>query len=112
MSTPKRIVGPALLGNSDATLYTAPSYVPSTQVTVIRKVHFFNADTVARTVTLAIGDSATASKRLLDAYSIPAATPYILWGPFTMAAAETLEGFASAASIVTITADAFENEGP
>jgi predicted amidohydrolase len=112
MGTPKRIVGPMQLAASDATLYTAPSYVPNTQVTVIRKIHLYNADTVARNVTIAIGDSATASKRLLDAYPIPPASPYDLWGPFTMAAAETLEGFASAATIVTCTVDAIENEGP
>lgn len=112
MGTPKRLVGPATLGNSDATLYTAPSYVPNTMVTVIRKIHLYNADTVSRNITLAIGDSATASKRILDAYPLAAATPLDVWGPFTLGAAETFEGFASAAAIVTITVDGLENEGP
>ncbi len=112
MGTPKRLVGPLQLANSNALLYTAPSYIPSTMLTVIRKIHFFNADSVARTVTVAIGTGATAANRLLDAYSIPANTPYDLWGPFTLGQAETLYGFASAATVVDCTVDGIENEGP
>jgi hypothetical protein len=84
--------------------------VPTTQKTVIRRIHLYNSDSVSRNVTLAIGDSGTASKRILDAYPLAAATPLDIYGPFTLEAAETLEGFASAATVVNYVVDALEGE--
>lgn len=111
MGTPKRVFGPALLTNTAATKYTAPSYIPNTLLTVVRKIHFFNGDTSARTVTCSIGADA-AGTRLLDAYSIPANTPYDLWGPITLGAAEIIQAFADTTNKVTCSIDAIENEGP
>lgn len=110
--TPKRIIGPTQLAAAAATLYTAPSYIPNTMVTVVRKLAFFNADTVARLVTISIGADA-AGTRILDQFSIPAGQPYAYPGvPITIVQAGTIQGFCDVASKVVVTADALENVGP
>lgn len=104
---PTRIVGPVAIATGPATLYTVPA---STQV-VIRKIHMQNPSGSAVTVTLAIGTDA-AGKRILDAFSIPAAAAGVtanvvdLFGPYTMVATEILQASAGTNNIVVITVDA------
>lgn len=107
---PVRLAGPAQLSAAAATKYTAPSYIPATLSTVIRKLHFFNADTVQRTITASIGADA-AGTRILDAMPIAAGASYDLWGPFTMTSAEILQALADSANKVTLTIDGEENCG-
>lgn len=104
----KRLAGPAQLSGSAATKYTAPSYVPSTLATIIRKIHLYNADTVARAVTVSIGADA-AGTRILDAYSMAAGSYLPLFGPWTLKTGEILQAFADSANKVTITVDGEEN---
>ena len=101
MSWRKIGTGPAALSNAAATIYTAPTagtYLAGPAV--VRKIHFFNADVVARTVTVSIGADA-AGTRILSGYSIPAASPYDLWGPFTLEATEIVQAYASVVTVVT-----------
>ena len=100
-----RLAGPALLTGAAATLYTAPAASTyNTGKVVVRRIHLFNEDTSARTVTISIGADA-AGTRILDAFSIPANTPYDLWGPFNLAAAEIIQGLADTTNKVTQTID-------
>lgn len=107
MRAPSRVVGPIQLANATATLYT----VPASTILVIRHIHLSNPTGGAVTATLAIGSGATAANRILDAQSIPAAGAGVtgnvldLYGPWTLAAAEILAGFAGAATSIVITVD-------
>jgi hypothetical protein len=100
----KRLAGPAQLTAAAATKYT----VPSTTKTFVRQLHFYNADTVSRTVTWSIGADA-AGTRLLDSYPIPAATPYDVYlQQGVMEAAEILQALADVTLKVTLTIFGFE----
>lgn len=99
----KRLAGPATLTGSAATKYT----VPATTKTVIRKIHFSNSDTSARSVTVSIGADA-AGTEIVGAKSIPANDVLDVWGPFVMDAAEILQAFASVTSVVAMTVDGIE----
>lgn len=96
--TPKRLAGPAQLTTAAATKIT----VPSTCKSILRHIHFYNADTVARLVTLSIGNDAAAT-RLLDGYSIPAGSPYDHYCYHVVDGAEVVQALADAASKVTLT---------
>jgi hypothetical protein len=101
--TPKRLYGPAQLGNATATRYT----VPALTKTVIRKVHVANPTGGAVTVTFGIGADA-AGTRIADAYSIAAGTYATWWGPWTLDAAEVFPAHASAASSLVMVVDGDE----
>lgn len=101
-----RLAGPAELGDAPSdTLYTAPAASTyNTGKITVRKVHFYNADSVTRYITLSIGADA-AGTRLLDAFPIPAFSAYDLWGPLNLSATEVIQGFADTANKVTYTID-------
>jgi hypothetical protein len=100
----KRLAGPAQLTAAAATKYTTPA----TTKTFVRQLHFFNADTVARTVTWSIGADA-AGTRLLDSYSIPAASPYDAFlQQGIVDAAEIVQALADVTLKVTLTIFGFE----
>lgn len=80
-------------------------------VTVVRKIHLNNTDNSARTATVSIGADA-AGTEIATAKSIPANDFIDIWGPFTLAAGEVIQAFASLTSVVTITIDGYENDGP
>ncbi len=102
-TTSKRLFGPAQLTNAAATKYT----VPGSTVTVIRRMRVSNPTAGAVTFTLSIGADA-AGTRLYDAVSIPAASYLDIWGPFSMAAAEIIQSFASANSSLVLEIDGTE----
>lgn len=104
----KRLAGPALLTGAAATKYTAPSYVPTTLQTVVRKFHFFNSDSADRAVTLSIGADA-AGTRLLDAKVLSPLESYDLYGPHTLGPGEIIQAFCDVTSEVTLTIDGEEN---
>lgn len=100
----KRIIGPVQLGAAAATLYTTPAATK----TIVRRIHLSNPTGGPVGVTLSFGADA-AGTRLYSSYAIPAADVYDIYGPFTLEAAEIIQGFASVAASVTITVDAEEN---
>jgi len=100
---PKRMAGPAQLTAAAATQYT----VGTSRIGIIRKIHFFNADTVTRSVTASIGADA-AGTRIADGYSVATKDYLTLWGPWTLAAAEILQAFADVTLKVVITVDGEE----
>lgn len=69
---PKRLVGPALIATGPTTVYTAPSYVPTTLVTIVRQIHVSNDTGTAANFTLSIGADGVTT-RLWKTYSVPAA---------------------------------------
>lgn len=95
---PLRLAGPAQLSATAATKYTVPTGLR----TLLRYIHFYNADTTARVVTLSIGADA-AGTRIYDAYSIPAGSPYAVWCYIALEAAEIVQAFADVANKVTLT---------
>jgi len=109
---PNRLAGPAQLANAAATLYTTPnpSSLPAgmTAKTIVRHIHLFNNDTAtAYKATLSItADGAT--KRILDAYSIAASSPYDSFPYYILAAGEIVQGFADTASKITYIIDGDE----
>ena len=101
---PLRFYGPAQLADTNTLLYTVPTGAKAR----VRHIHLSNADTAAHQVTLAILTGATAANRVLDAFSIAAAAAGVtasvqdFWVDWTLEAAETLYGFADAASHVVM----------
>lgn len=100
-STPTRIIGPAQLTGAAATLYTTPA----STITVLRHIHVSNPSGVAIGLTMSIGADA-AGTRLFDGFSIPAGSEQDFFFYIPLAAAEIVQGFASTASVLVITAGA------
>jgi len=100
----KRLVGPTQLAASTATLYT----VPANTRTVIRKISIHNPEGgSSRTYTFGIGADA-AGTRMRDAKTIAVGETVEVYGPLTLAAAETFRGHASAATALVIVIDGEE----
>lgn len=101
--TPKRLYGPAQLGNTTATRYT----VPALTKTVIRMITVSNPTGGAVTMTASIGADSAAT-RIFDAYSFAAGSKTIFWLYEVMDAAEILAMHASAATSLAVTVDGDE----
>ena len=100
----KRLYGPAQLGNTTATRYT----VPASTRAVIRQIYIHNPEGgSSRTYTMSIGADA-AGTRLRDAKTIAVGDTHIIYGPFTMEAAEIFAAHASAASALVMVVDGEE----
>lgn len=101
----KRLYGPAQLGNTTATRYTAPA---STRA-VIRQISISNPEGGStRTYTFGIGADG-ASTRIRDAKTILAGETHVIYGPFTLEAAEIFAAHASAASALVMVVDGEEH---
>jgi predicted amidohydrolase len=101
--TPKRLFGPAQLTAAAATKYT----VPASTKTIVRHIHLYNADTVARAVTVSIGADA-AGTRIYDAISLAAGAELDRWVYYVVEAAEVIQAFADVTAKVTLTVDGDE----
>jgi len=100
--TMKRIVGPTQLSNSAGTLYTAPTGIRA----VIKRIHIVNPTSTAYTFTLSIGNDA-AGTELYKTQSIAANGGYFDdYANYTLEPADVLQGYASAASKLTIVVNA------
>ena len=96
--TMKRLVGPSQLSNAAATLYTAPTGIRA----VIKRIHITNPTTTAYTFTLSIGADA-AGTEIYKTVSVAANGGYFDdYANYTLEPAEVLQGYASAASKLTI----------
>lgn len=100
----KRLFGPAQLTAAAATKYTAPTGKKA----LIRCLHFYNADSTARTVTVSVGADA-AGTRILDGFSIAAGSVYDLWQYLELDAAEIIQAFADVTLKVTLTIEGDED---
>lgn len=106
----KRLYGPALLTNAAATLYTTPANTK----TKVSFIHVQNPTGSPVTLTISIGPDA-ASKRIFDAYSIPAAAAGVpnsvlpFFCDFILEETEVIQGFAGTNNVMTITIDGEEN---
>ncbi len=99
----KRIVGPTQLGTAAATVYT----VPASTTTILRHIKVCNESSSAVSFTLSIGADA-AGKRLYYQVSIPG-NGVLDWSGFEiLAAAETLQSYASASTSLTLTLSGVE----
>jgi len=101
-TTGSRVFGPALLTNSAATKYT----VPGSTTLKIQNIHVYNSSGTAATFTMSIGADATGT-RIFDAVSIPAQgnLPFDSYGPFYLAAGETIQAFSGTNNVLTLTID-------
>lgn len=100
----KRLVGPKQLANASATEYT----VPASTRAVIRQVAIVNPEGgSSRTYTFGIGADSAAT-RIRDAKTIAAGVEHVIYGPFTLEAAETLRMHASAATALVVVVDGEE----
>lgn len=100
----KRIAGPVALGTAAATLYTAPAATTTT----VRAIHVANESGAAATFTLSVGTDG-AGKRFFYQVSVAAADAFDWSGVLVLAAAEVLQGLASAATALTIVASGVES---
>jgi hypothetical protein len=113
---PKRLVGPVAIATGPATIYTAPSYIPNTQSTIVRHIHLQNPSASPVTVTLSIGADA-AGTRILDAFSIPAQAAGVtsnildIFCYYVLTSAQILAAASGTNNIVVITVDGDENCG-
>lgn len=100
----KRLYGPAQLGSTTATRYT----VPASTRAVIRQITVINPEGGStRTYTFGIGADAAAT-RIRDAKTIAAGVEHVIYGPFTLEAAEIFVAHASAASALVMVVDGEE----
>lgn len=97
---PTRLAGPAQLTAAAATKYT----VPALTKTIVKTIHFYNADTVARAVTLSIGADA-AGTRIYDAFSIAAGAELDRFCYYVLDVGEIIQAFADVTLKVTLTLD-------
>lgn len=103
--TPKRLIGPTQSGTADnSSAYT----VPALTTTIVRSIHVSNPTGSAVTVTVAVGTTATAANRFLDAFSVPAGNTFDWSGFLVLAAAEVLNVKVGTATAVTITVSGVE----
>lgn len=92
----KRLFGPAQLTTSAATKYTCPA----STVAVIRRMRVSNpSGNGAQTFSLSIGANA-AGTRIYDAVALADGGSLDVWGPFSLAAGEIIQAFASDADVV------------
>jgi hypothetical protein len=104
--TEARLGGPVQLGTTTTTICTAAAGYTE----VIKQIIICNTDTVDRTVTLAIGTAATAANRIMSALPIGANDIMVFDTALVLAATETLQGLADAASVVNVTAIGWEKQ--
>lgn len=100
---PRRLIGPTVLANAAATLYT----VPTGSTVIVRHIRVANTTGGAVTATLSIGADA-AGTRLLPALSVAANSVYDWTGFLVVNSAEIIQGFAGAATSLTITISGVE----
>ncbi len=96
--TPTRIVGPQLVTNSAATVYT----VPGATTTILRNIHVANTSASAATFFLSLGTDA-AGKRLFSGQTIPANGSLDWTGNIPMAAAEILQSYSGTTNVLSVT---------
>ena len=96
--TASRIIGPMLLTNSSATLYT----VPGGTTAIVRLIHIANTSGSAATVKLSIGADA-AGTRFLGDLSIAANGTYDWSGFLPVEAAELIKGHSGTNNVLNIT---------
>jgi hypothetical protein len=97
--TPKRLVGPAHITNTAATVYTTPG----STLAIVRYLHVLNGDAGAVNFTLSIGTDG-ASTRLFDAYPIAAGGVLDITEMFIpLAAAEIIQAFGSVTNKLVLT---------
>jgi hypothetical protein len=107
--TPKRLVTAVQFANATATLYTTPSYIPNTLVTLVRHIHVSNpTGSSATKFTLAIGTD-SAAKRIYDVYPLAAGQVFDAWVYIPLTTGELITGFADVATAMTIWIDGDEN---
>jgi hypothetical protein len=104
----KPLVGTQYLTNAAATYYTVPQAMANS-IAVVHSLVIANTDTAAHTFTIhnvASGDSATNGNRIFAGVQIPANTTWIgrypEEGAFIMAGGGTLQAFADANSVITL----------
>jgi hypothetical protein len=94
-----RLCAPTQLGTSTTTLFT----VTSAHTFVVKQIIICNTDTVDRTVTLAIGNAAVTSNRIMSSLPIGANDVMVWDTALVLLTGETLQGLSDTASKVTVT---------
>lgn len=92
----KRLAGPQSVANTDTTLFT----VAADHRYVVKQIILTNTDTVTRTVSIAIGATATVGNRFVSDLSLIAGEIVILDTALVLEAAETLIAIASVSSVL------------
>lgn len=104
--TESRLGGPVQLGTTTTTVCTAATGYNE----IIKQIVICNTDTVDRTVTLAIGNAAVASNRLMSSLPIGANDTIVFDTAIVLAAGETIQGLSDTASKVTVTAFGWDKQ--
>ncbi len=106
--TLKLLAGPAYLAAAAANVY-----VPSSALiyAILRHIHLFNTDTVARTFSLYIGATggSAGGTEVFKTMSIAANSPYDFYPLTKLTSTQFLSGLASSASTITIMVEGEEN---
>lgn len=96
---PKLLNSPTTLGTTTTTLFT----VPASHQYTIKQIVVCNTDGVDRIVTLAKGTAATAGNCFVYRLPIASYDTVVLDTALVLEAAETIQGLADTASVVTVT---------
>ena len=107
---PVLIVPPTALGINSAALYTAPTYIPAAQRTVIRHVHIQNP--AGSVVNFSMGLNGTvAGSQVFGSYSVSASAVFDHYCQYPLSSGQTLQMWASGASVLVATVAGEENVG-
>lgn len=98
MATPKRLVGPVLLGNTAVTEYTVPAGLSA----LIRHVHVLNVSQQDAWFILSIGADAAAT-RLYNCKVPGNGQPFSAFAYQPMAAGEIIQAYSSIANALALT---------
>lgn len=102
-TTSKRFSGPAQVSNAAATKYTCPAAT----VAVVRRIRVSNPSINPVQFTLSIGADA-AGTRMYDNVPVLPCQSLDLYGPFSLAAAEIIQAFASSNNVLVLEIDGTE----
>jgi hypothetical protein len=102
-TTNKRLVGPQLLTNAAATIYTTPA----STVTLVQHLHVSNPTASAVGFTMSIGADAAAT-RVYDNFQIAAGGVLDVFCKYVLTATQTLQALGSTTNVLNITLDGAE----
>lgn len=103
-NTVKQLDQSALTATLTAELYV----VPAATSTIVKEIVLCNTDTTTRAVTITVGDGTVAKNTLIDALSLLAGETKFITLSTVLNAAETINGGASSAAVVSCTISGVE----
>ena len=102
-TAPKRLGGPAAIVGTASGSQTALVTVPAAHTYVVKQIILTNTSAAVRTVTMAIGTTATLANQFVSGMQLAANEVVVIDTALVLAAGEVVNAFADSASLVNAT---------